>query len=343
MENYLEPFYQFIKEKLKIEPNAKIEKDYRITIGNRELLIDMAIYSKGTLTLVEIKSIVNEESIYRLYSLSHLINSKQLEGNKIRLVCAGKSMKYSTRELSTELGIEILLIPGKVYNFMAQTRIESEGYNFSSTRPVSSPYKISSQKAWKIICSVLMEKPSSILAISKKTGISYGWTNSVIHKLIYSGILSHDFVLKIMDVNKLLNVISWERPLEDLLVETINTNFKTAGECINEIALNLNKLGIDYAFTAHSSSVYYGSSIIREDTAYVYLPNPVDAKFIRSFSAEKGSCRLNIYAPDRNIMGSSEIIEGVRIVDVCQNLLDLAGLGIDGRGSAKELERKIGE
>ena len=79
-------------------------------------------------------------------------------------------------------------------------------------------------------------------------------------------------------------------------------------------------------------------------TAYIYLPDPRARQNLRIFSVnnEKG-CALKVYTPDRDIMGSSQILGGVRIVSLCQNLLDLAGLGIDGRASLKELVSKDGK
>ena len=83
---------------------------------------------------------------------------------------------------------------------------------------------------------------------------------------------------------------------------------------------------------------------MREDTAYIYLPNPSEREVIRTFSEKKASgCRLNVYVPDRDVMKSSTMLKDIRIVDVCQNILDLAGLGMDGRIAAKDLVNKNGK
>jgi DNA-binding Lrp family transcriptional regulator len=343
MNEDLEIIYQFILEKLRISPDVKIEWSYPISIGERELLIDLAIESRDTVTLVDIKSRINEDTIYRIYTFSHLIDKQVVGKKEIRLVCAGKSLKYSTQELATRLGVEILLIPPKLYQYLSP-RVTASEVNASFEHLKASPSRLTSEKAWKIVCSLLTDKQSNILSVSKKTGVSYGWTNSIIHKLEDSGFITVDYGLRIKDMDKLFNIVSWERALDGLLLETINTNFSTATRCIDEVALNLNKLGIDYAFTAHSSAIAYGSSIMREDTAYIYLPNPSDREVIRSFSErETGGCRLKVYVPERDIMKSSTMFNGVRIVDVCQNILDLAGLGMDGRIAAKDLVNKIGK
>ena len=343
MNEDLELIYKFIVEKLQISPDAKIEWSYPISIGERELLIDLIIEFRDTMTFVEFKSRINEDIIYRIYAISHLVDKQVMDKKDIRLVCAGKSMKYSTQELAARLGVEILLIPPKLYKHLSPMITASEG-NVPSEHLKASPSRLTSEKAWKIVCFLLTDKPLNILAVSKKTGVSYGWTNTIIHKLENSGIVIEDYDLRIKDIDKLFNVVSWERALEGLLLETINTNFSTATRCINEVALNLNRLGIDYAFTAHSSAVSYGSSIMREDTAYIYLPNPSDREVLRAFS-ERGAegCRLKVYVPERDIMKSSTMFNGIRIVDVCQNILDLAGLGREGRIAAKDLVNKIGK
>ncbi len=343
MNEDLKLIYQFILEKLRISPDAKIEWSYPISVGERELLIDLAIESRDTITLVEIKPRINEDTIYRIYAISHLINKQLLGKKEIRLVCVGKSLKYSTQELATKLGVDTLLIPPKLYQYLSP-RVTSSEANAPFEHLKTSPSRLTSEKAWKIVCSLLTDKPSNILSVSRKTGVSYGWTNNIIHKLEDSGIITVDYGLRIKDMDKLFNVVSWERALEGLLLETINTNFSTATRCINEVALNLNRLGIDYAFTAHSSAVSYGSSIMREDTAYLYLPNPSDREAIRSFSERRaGGCRLKVYVPERDIMKSSTMFNGIRIVDLCQNILDLAGLGMDGRIAAKDLVNKSGK
>jgi hypothetical protein len=320
-----------------------MEWSYPISVGEREILIDMAIESIDTMTLVEIKPRINEDTIYRIYAVSHLINKQVLGRKKMRLVCVGKSLKYSTQELAKRLGVETLLIPPKLYQYLSP-RVTASNLNALAEHFKLSRSRLTSEKAWKIVCCLLTDKPPNILAVSKKTGVSYGWTNNIIHKLEDSGIINGDYGLRIKDIDKLFNVVSWERPLEGLLVETINTNFGTATQCINEVALNLNKLGIDYAFTAHSSAVSYGSTIMREDTAYIYLSKPSDREAIRSLSERgAGGCRLKVYVPERDIMKSSTMFNGFRIVDVCQNILDLAGLGTDGRTAAKDLVNKIGK
>ncbi len=343
MNENLRQIYQFILEKLGISPDARIERSYPISVGERELLVDLAVESLDAMTLVEIKPRINEDTIYRIYAYSHLINKQAMGKKKLRMVCAGKSLKYSTQELATRLGVETLLIPPKLYQYLSPTVTASE-VNASFERLKVSPSRLTSEKAWKIICSLMTEKPLNILSISKKTGVSYGWTNTIIHKLEDSEIITVDYDLRIRDLDKLLNGVSWERPLESLLLETINTNFRTATQCIKEVALNLNKSGIDYAFTAHSYAVSYGSSIIKEDTAYIYLPNPADREVIRSFSEDKSEgSRLKVYVPERDVMKSSTMFNGIRIVDVCQNILDLAGLGMDGRIAVKDLVNKIGK
>ena len=342
MNENLETISQFLLDKLKIPQEAKMEWAYPISVGERELLLDLVIESKETVTIVEIKSRINEDTIYRIYAFSHLID-KKVKGNKdMRLVCAGKSLKYSTQDIATRLGIEVLLIPPKLYQYLPRSLNASEE-NSSFERIKSTASRITSEKAWKIICFLLTGSQPNILSISKKTGVSYGWTNSIVHKLEKSGIINSDYGLRINDIDKLLNIASWERSLDGLLMETINTNFSTATQCMNEVAINLNKLGIDYAFTAHSSAVAYGSSIMREDTAYIYLPDPSERKFFMAFlGTEERGCNLKVYVPERDIMKTSTLFNGVRIVNVCQNILDLAGLGMDGRIAAKDLVNRLG-
>ena len=343
MDEKLEPVYQFILRSLGISLDAQMDSEYPIHIGERELLIDLVVNSRDAMVLIDINPRINEDTIYKIYALSHLIDKQLVRGKELRLVCAGKSIKYSAQELSAKLGVEILLIPPKLYRFFAKiTPVPESGHLFEHQR--TNPSRLTSEKAWKVICSIMEGKSPSILAVSKKTGVSYGWTNALIHKLVDTGIVENDNGIRIRDVDRLLNLVSWERALEGLHLETIKTAFSTATKCMKEIALNLNKLGIDYAFTAHSAALFYGTSVSREDTVYLYLVNTFDREFVRSYSdGSAEGCFLKVYTPDRNIMKDSSVLADIRVVDICQNILDLAGLGNDGRTSAKELIRKIGK
>ena len=117
----MEPEYQYILEKLGIAPDAQVVREYPIIVGDRELLVDIAVKSRDTLTLIEVKSRINEDTIYRIYALSHLIGEQPKERKRLRLVCAGKSLKYSTQELASKLGVETLIIPPKLYHSFVPT------------------------------------------------------------------------------------------------------------------------------------------------------------------------------------------------------------------------------
>ncbi|MHB8372302.1 MAG: hypothetical protein ACYDAO_04860 [Thermoplasmataceae archaeon] len=344
MNENFEPLYQFLLEKLNIRNPKKIEKEYKILIGNRELIIDLAIETTETVTLIEFKSRINEETIYRIYTLSHLIDKNLLGTRNIRLVCVGKSLKYSTQELSERLNVEVIILPPKIYHYFSSSNSFAK-LNTSADQIKISPLRVTSQKSWKIICSLMESEFSSIRAISQSSGVSYGWTHSITKRLAEAGIVNIGaYGVRLQDVDRLLNVVSWERPLESLLVKDITTNFSNAKDCMQEVALNLSKVGIDYAFTVHSSAVYYGTSVIRDDTVYLYLPISSDRDIIESFAADKKmGCRLKIYVPDRDVIGSSKLIGGIRMVDIYQTIMDLAGIGVGGYASAKELVKKIGK
>ncbi|MCL4335165.1 MAG: helix-turn-helix domain-containing protein, partial [Candidatus Thermoplasmatota archaeon] len=207
MNEDLKPIYQFILEELRISRDAKITRSYPIILGERELLIDLAIESRDTLTFVEIKPRINEDTLYRIYALSHLINKQVVGKREIRLVCAGKTLKYSTQGLATKLGVETLLIPPKLYQYLSPRATASE-VNAPFNHLKTNPSRLTSEKAWKIVCSLLTDMPSNILSVSRKTGVSYGWTNNVIHKLEDSGIITVDYGLRIKDMDRLFNVVS---------------------------------------------------------------------------------------------------------------------------------------
>ena len=84
MSEGLEPVCQFLPEELGISLDSQIEREYPIHIGDRELHVGIAIKSMDTMTIIEIKSIINEDTIYRIYVLSHLMDKKITCGRKLK-------------------------------------------------------------------------------------------------------------------------------------------------------------------------------------------------------------------------------------------------------------------
>ena len=371
------PFYNFIMKQLNINDYDNIDNEYNINIGDLYLNVDLAIKTKDDLILVEVQPRITEDTIYRMYSLSHLIAKKSIGKRKLIPVCAGKSMKYSTKQLSEKLGVDIIIIPPGIYQYFSLTKgkvsfntnnvtlkskiLDNDQSNrFEHIRTV--PLRITSIKAWKVICSLLEKENINILHTSRHSGVSYGWTNNIIHKLDNVGIITYDHGINIKDIDKLLNAISWERSMNSMLIKKINTDFPNAFECMKEISVNFDKSGIDYAFTSYSSAPYYGSSIIRDDNVYMYLSSISNIDILelyentnlrlKSSSTKKGinlykskgnkNCTINVYLPDRDVMNNTKTINNMRMVNICQNILDLAGMGIGGHIPAKELVNKIG-
>lgn len=335
--------YQYLAEKLGITGDYTVRSHFGIRVGRNEITVDLAMETVDLLVLLEIKSRINEDTVYRMSAISSLV-VETLSGKKeLRKVCVGKSINASVEDLSKKLGVETLLIPTSIFqSFKPLSRMVEGGSEVDTLKFTSS--RITSLKAWRLICTIIEERPSSILSAAKLAKISYGWTNNIIHKLEQSELIRYELGYRIDDLDRLFNLVSWERPLEGLRIETVNTGFKTANECIEDIALNLNIKEIDYAFTGHSAALYRDTSIIREDTVYIYLRDTRNRGYLQNY--KKGTnhgCRINVYASDRDIMSDSQSINGVRIVSLCTNILDLAGLGIEGRSSAKELAKRLAQ
>ncbi|MCY0851334.1 hypothetical protein [Thermoplasma acidophilum] len=163
------------------------------------------------MTLVEIKSKI-EDVLYIIYAISHLINNQAVGTKELKLVCAGKTIEYSIHQLAKKLGVETLLIPPKLYQYLSVLLAES-GVDAYYQHVKTSQLKITSEKAWKIICSSMADKPSSILSISRKTNVSFGWANYVIHRLKNARIISMACGLRLKDLDRPFNVVSWKELL----------------------------------------------------------------------------------------------------------------------------------
>lgn len=280
----------------------------------------------------------------QVHSLSSLLNNQD-KGNKIvRYVCVGSTLESRVEDYANKLGVEILILPRSLSFGNQNINRCTRSLGLFSNYKTAPSMKLTTPSAWSVICTLVKLHSASIREISKNSNVSYGWTHSVIKGLEALGIVEIEgFVTRLKNVNQLLNVIAWERPLGSLIEKRIMTYFENSNKCISELTSNLTKLGIEHAFTSHSASMHYGSTTIRRDAVYLYVKGKQSIDVFKEFEDhEKGKCELVIFLPDRNVFEQANTINGVSIVSMCQYLLDLAGMGTGSRGVAAEMVAKIG-
>ena len=174
------------------------------------LKFDLVIEDGDTIYAVELKRVVRFETLSQIGLLKLLLSTSNIENCNIEFAIVGKRITSEASQAAKTIGIRFIKLPRDV-------NIEE-----AHGKPVIAPVKLTSPKSWQVTSSLLKMKDASIRQLSIKSGVSYGWTHATIRTLASKGIVSDaKGALKIVDINKLLNGIAWERPFERLFAQEI--------------------------------------------------------------------------------------------------------------------------
>ena len=134
--------------------------------------------------------------------------------------------------------------------------------------------------------------------------------------------------VEIVNKDKLLNGVAWERPFNNLKKDEIYIEYNKTHEAARDISSMLPQKNIKFAFTCFTAGGLYTGSSIRTDSVYLYLSKE-DIEFFKEIfeTSKKDGIKALIYLPDRDVFSESRKIEKVKVVSPSQALLDLAGLG----------------
>ncbi|OPY32619.1 MAG: hypothetical protein A4E32_01201 [Methanomassiliicoccales archaeon PtaU1.Bin124] len=265
----------------------------------------------------------------------NLLKSLMLEDNErvpSRYVIITRAASNNIFQLAKKLGIEIILTE------------RGEELRDQSKNVRMKPLKVTPEKTWKVICTLISNGPSSIRQLSLKSDVSYGWAHATITQL-----LDHDIVIKngdyvhIIDQEKLLNAVAWERPVKKLKILEMSIPFRydQKAAALESVQDHLRSHGVEFAFGLFDAGSRYTNYAFRNDSIQIYLRED-DLELIDDLStAQEGTIVLQAYRPDREIFDSTRILEGIRVTSPCQTLMDLAGLGYGGKDMTMELVKKI--
>lgn len=280
---------------------------------------------------IEIKNKVSVDTIARMNLLRDLWRKIEDREKNVAVIIAAKVIPPRERDLAKELGIQIIKIPWTEKSAM------SHDYVIVNSR-------ITSEKAWKVISHLLKEQNISIRQLGMEEKVSYGWTYRTINNLINQNIIEKNgYFLKISDINKLLNGIAWERPINNLKIEEIPLNYQNIMTAAVDISKTYDDEKIPVAFTAFTSAGLYTGHTIRHDKVYLYLNRDLITSFKELFGAkEKGEINAVIYQPDRDVFSDTRVKESIRVTSPGQTLLDIAGFGYAGIDLAKAMVNLYG-
>lgn len=173
-------------------------------------------------------------------------------------------------------------------------------------------------------------------------GTSIGWINKVVNSLCEAGIARKGKWrrVELEDPYALLDLLSWQRPLQRLLQATIrleHTEMTSAEENLQEICL---KSQLGYALTAFSGLSRYLAYYITFPTIHVYTENP--ARLSQQLPRGRGPITIEILKPDYpDILGNAKDVDNFYVVDPMQVVIDFFCLGAAGRDAATKLYEMI--
>ena len=202
--------------------------------------------------------------------------------------------------------------------------------------------KITSEKSWIVVSTLLASGPTSIKALALKGGLSYGWAHATVAKLMDMGVASRTAEgVTIVDVAKLLNGVAWERPFGELRRMVVRMKTKDAMAAAMGLTAFLDDGHVEHAFTSWTAGDLYTGYLKRGDSLHVYIPRD-RWDMIRGLDEEDGTIEVFAYLPDRDVFSRKERIHGLYLVEPPVALLDLAGLGHAGHDLAMEMVVHIG-
>ncbi len=284
---------------------------------------DMALRTPDGMVLVSIERRADLTAIARLGLAARL-----LEGGEERVVpvMAAKSFSDQVKDIARRAGIRTLVIPRSV-------PLE-EGKVGRGTSTV----RLTSEKSWKIVAELIGSGPSSIRGLSLKANVSYGWAHAVCDNLLSQGLAGRrGSRLEMMDLDRLLNGVAWERPFRSLVQEEFVTDLEDVFSGAREIDRAIT--GTEHVFAGYLAGSLYTGQAVRFDMVQLYMGK--DTNDLRSiYSSERGQgITIQVLTPDRDVMAASRTVDGIPITSPAQTLLDLAGMGASGMDMNRSMLR----
>lgn len=275
---------------------------------------DLVLREGGQVFVVEVKAgradlqAVGQLCMYR----DVLARARSWDEEDIQLVLAAKSVPAGVEEV-------LAILKGHVVELPANLEIEAT----QSSVPLGKT-QVTTDKAWRVICTLLERPVPSINQLHRDAGVSYGWTHKTVKNLEKLGVVGRESgLLTVTDRSRLLNGVAWERPLEALQTFELSTGFESVEEGGRELTHALDRAGSEFAFTAHTAASLYTGHGFRSDRAYLYA---TDTDLVQELVGEGDGPTLVVYEPDRRLE-ETQLREAIRLASPCQVLLDLAGMG----------------
>ncbi len=312
-----------------LPPPQVIDRPAELGALGREFQADLVARAGDVFIVAEVGDRLTIEDVARAFMYSHLIEREDLLPGRVEYVLVAKVVPDGVRELAPRVGVTVLRVPGDLQLPRSKPKV---GIQVS---------KLSNEKSWEVVSCMLRTGPASVRVISMEAGVSYGWTHATVSRLQQMGVAvrTPDGVA-LKDVERLLNGLAWERPLKSLWFEN---DQRIAGPDVMQAGRTmsgyLSDNDIAHAFTGPTAGGLYTGYAHRFDRLYIYLDHEDPLLALGPLEDPHGTVSVTVLRSDRDVYGSTEVMDGLRLASEAQTLLDLAGMGASAWDMTLEVAR----
>ena len=325
-----EKLLYFLSKKLVIYPPSRVTFNVQFYPGNTNLSIDAVVKNGNESIYVEIKRRITFENLFRFNSYKDLVKQQGITMAKFVFltVFVGEDIK----DIANKLEIIIIQLPSSL---LTEITYDNPGY---------SPSKITSKRSFDVIYEMLSKGPSTIMALSQSSGVSYGWAHGIVTRLKEIGIIDRKFGLyEIVNIDKLLDSIAYERPIGSLNSKEYWTDSDDILKFARDVSSTAKIKEAKIAFMGPTASILYDPYYVKSDTLYVYVePLKMVSLADELHLGRSGNLKVLAYLPDRDVFTDSKTLDGVTLTSQKQVLLDLASFGVLYRESFKRMVERVG-
>jgi hypothetical protein len=201
-------------------------------------------------------------------------------------------------------------------------------------RGAAETVKITSPGSWKVVCYFIRNEEATMNQASVQTGVSYPWARAVAKKLLEIGAAKeHGRKVRLEDIDRLFEYVAWERPVNSLRSLEFCSAFQDETEALHELYGNIEGIVPQSACALFTAADLYLEGVASGGCVQLYADENA-ALVAKSLLGQGDGVSFQVYSPDRE-MDDIYLIDDVRVVSLEQTMLDLAGLGVSGRDSAK--------
>lgn len=332
----------------KAEPDATLERNVK-TPGN--MYVDIVRKKAGKTIAVEIKTTSFFDGFGRAMIWRDYFDS-------VYLVVPGSILPR--KQMREKIPLEIGIVTYNLRNSQVSFEVVRQANVALPIRLLEVPFEIQprpyltktaraslvSPKAFRIVRYLLTHAKTSQKEIAKETQVSLGMVNKVISKLRERDIVAYKKrELRLLEPWKLLNEVSWERPLGKLKIQDFYIpQLRDVRETENYLDNICSQNNTRYALTLFSGVNRYVAYSMRYDAIYSYVePTKRLLEFLATSQGRfRKGMRLELFRVDSpDILHEATTIDGLVVCSPTQVLIDLSSYGHAGRDIAVKLYQEI--